>query len=299
MKLVLRIILFGLCIGFNSNQLASASELTTTPPPVIVTYETLPKDYIQLDVTKDDSFSISIFRSAQSLIRIVQSTRFYSLLNWSAHTRTTNLQIENYKRVGHFGRWINDPNDDTCFNTRAKVLLRDSDQDVGFRDTNHCSVLSGHWNDPYTGQDFVSTGDIQIDHVVPLKNAYMSGAYKWNFKSRCLYANYMGLSYHLMSVNGIENMKKGDKGPEGYMPPNKEHTCDYIKHWLSIKFLWGLRMTPTEAQAIKTQISENHCNIREFRISTAEVLQQNQFAKDHIDLCKDVEPVAPVQPIAH
>lgn len=292
MKLFLRILLFVLCI--NTGIFSYAADANSSLPPTLNSSddgEVLEKNFVQLEVAADNTLSISILKSVQSLIKIVQTSQYYSLLNWNTYSRSQkDLVIENYDRKMQFGRWINDPNDDTCFNTRAKVLLRDSDKEVVFKDTNHCIVDSGTWNDPYTGKVFSATTDIQIDHVVPLKNAYMSGAYKWDFRSRCLYANYMGAEFHLLSVNGAENMKKGDKGPDRYMPPNKAHTCSYLKNWLTIKFMWGLKMTTSEAASIGQLIKDNHCNLANFRITTRELLFQQQFAKDNIDICQNVTP---------
>ena len=150
--------------------------------------------------------------------------------------------------------------------------------------------MSGTWKDDYTGQTFTKREDIQIDHVVPLKNAYISGAYKWNFKSRCLYANYLGYDFHLKSVNGIENMKKGDKSPERYMPPNPEYACKYIRYWLTIKFLWNLKMTTAEADGINKLLKDNKCNLAGFRVSDHEILNQTKFANDNLELCAAVDP---------
>jgi len=252
-------------------------------------YETLDRDYVQFEITQNSpSINFSILKSYENLVKMLKS-KYYSLLSWSLHTRRVNLQIENYDRKLKFGRWINDPNDNTCLNTRALVLQRDSTKNVIFKDSNHCAVASGNWNDPYTGQTFRSSADIQIDHFVPLKNAYMSGAYKWNFKTRCLYANFLGSEYHLLSVNGTQNMKKGDRAPDKYIPPNSDYVCTYIKNWLSIKFLWGLKMSATEADAVAASIKNNHCNTSSLYISDSEILRQSQFYQETLDLCEKLK----------
>lgn len=286
MKIFFRILLFSLCITtiFPLTSFATEPALLSASED----YELLDKTYVQLELSKDNSTSISIIKSINSIIKIIQSN-YYSLLNWRIYSRNSQLKIENYDRKLQFGRWINDPYDETCFNTRAMVLLRDSEREVVFKDTNHCMIDSGRWNDPYTGQNYKAATDIQIDHFVPLKNAYLSGAYKWNFKTRCLYANYLGSNYHLLSVNSTENMRKGDRGPEKYIPPNPEYTCTYIKNWLSIKFLWGLRMTPSEAEAVATAIKNNNCDPRKFRISDYEILRQSKFYQSTIDLCEKLD----------
>ena len=149
--------------------------------------------------------------------------------------------------------------------------------------------MSGSWHDDYTGQTFTKREDIQIDHVVPLKNTYISGAYRWNFRARCLYANYLGYDFHLKSVNGSQNMKKGDRSPDKYMPPNTEFVCKYLKDWLSIKFLWGLRMTEAEAAYINSALRDNKCNLANFKMSAREILKQNEYANENEDLCAAID----------
>lgn len=252
-----------------------------------VSAEILEKQYVSLELAAQDSAGISILKTIGSLLKVLEN-KVYSLLNWRVYSRRV-LEVESYDRIANFGRWINDPNDETCYNTRALVLMRDSAKPVTYRDTNKCSVESGHWKDPYTGKTFLANADMQIDHVVPLKNAYDSGAYKWSFRARCLYGNYLGLNVHLLSVNGSENMKKGDKSPERYMPPNSAYACTYLKNWLTIKFLWGMKMTVSEADGITALIKANHCDPRSFRISQKDIIAQAEFTRDNIDLCEKID----------
>ena len=289
MKRELRILLFVLCISFGGLKRSFATELpvTQTTTPLPAAGEVLEPEYVSLEL-KDSGISISILKTVASLVRVAQS-KYYSLLSWNTYSRHGSLEIANYDRIAQFGRWINDPNDETCYNTRALVLMRDSAKPVVYRDTNHCSVQTGHWNDPYTGQLFTATEDIQIDHLVPLKNAFMSGAYKWSFRARCLYANYLGEQFHLISVNGSQNMKKGDKGPDKYIPPNADYTCTYLKNWLTVKFLWGLKMTVAESEGVTQAIKDSGCDARLFRLTQREVLDQARFAHDNINLCEKID----------
>ncbi len=278
-----RILLYTICILIAPVCFAQEADMTAKNP------ELLDQDYVQIEVSNVNSVSNLAFHTFHNLTHFIQA-KYYSLLNWKSHSRSSNLQIDNYNRLAQFGRWINDPNDDVCFNTRAKVLVRDSVKNVMFKDTNHCVVEKGVWDDPYTTTVKKNAQEIQIDHLVPLKNAYLSGAYKWNFKSRCLYANYLGEEFHLLSVDGIQNMKKGDRAPDRYMPPNQDYACTYVKNWLTVKMLWGLTMTPAEATAIHQIILDQRCSLSQLRISDAELRSQKKFAQDNIDLCDRISP---------
>jgi len=189
-----------------------------------------------------------------------------------------------YNRKVQFGTWIKDRTDGTCMDTRGKVLVRDSSSTVSYR-SNGCTVASGDWDDPYSGKHFVSASDIQIDHFVPLKNAYMTGGFEWDQKKRCLYANFLGNEFHLLSVSGTENMRKSDSSPSKYMPPDRKFACVYLKHWLQVKTVWALRVTPKEASAIQARVQENSCDETEFVIPNKFLEDQRRFMENNANLC--------------
>lgn len=189
-----------------------------------------------------------------------------------------------YNRAKHFGTWIHPKNDTSCFDTRGLVLERDADGKVVV--TSSCRVQSGLWHDPYSGNDFTSATMIQIDHLVPLKHAYMTGAFEWNANKRCLYANYMGDKFHLIAVSGKENLSKSDRSPLEYMPSDKKYHCQYLKNWLETKFIWELRFTPREVKAINQLVQTAKCSVDTFKITQNEYQVQLTYMSDHQDLCR-------------
>ena len=71
-------------------------------------------------------------------------------------------------------------------NTRETVLNRDgTDLDIG----TDCYPDSGHWVSPYDGGEWDQASDLDIDHVVPLSNAWKSGASEWTNDDREAFAN--------------------------------------------------------------------------------------------------------------
>jgi hypothetical protein len=198
------------------------------------------------------------------------------LTRWLQHNSAPPVPPVKYNRLNHFGTWILDPTGKTCVNTRAQVLIRDSKSPVTYWPNDQCVVKTGTWDDPYTGRRFFASGDIQIDHVVPLKQAFDTGAWRWNYKSRCTYGNFMANNYHLLPVNSRENMSKGDKSPERYMPPNRKVTCSYLQAWLQIKLAWGLIMLDSEAKGIQDIFKRSGCNASQFTIDRQELLRQRK-----------------------
>lgn len=213
-----------------------------------------------------------------------------NLLSWNHFNNPNTQYYDDYEREKHFGPWINNPNDDTCYNTRSKVLMRDSKTVVTFKGPKNCSVDSGTWFDPYTRTVYRSSSDIQIDHLVPLKNAYTRGAWRWNFYTRCLYANYMGNSIHLISVQGSANMSKGDKSPDRWLPTNESYRCEYVRNWLLVKLIWNLELSPEEALGIRNTILAYHCPTNVYALSQKDLLTQRNIIISSMQQCSHLKP---------
>jgi len=206
------------------------------------------------------------------------------LLRWKKIAEQPSDPAEPYNRKKHFGGWKRIPK--TCMNVRAHILIRDSTTEVGLRPSG-CTVDSGTWNDPYTGQVFTSAEDLDIDHFVPLKNAYISGGWKWDREKICRYGNFMKNKYHLIPSYKSENRRKSDLTPADYLPPNPKFLCEYAIRWLKIKTIWGLVMMPPEAAAIQKVIRENNCDPKSFEM-TGEELEQNKEASEHDPICESL-----------
>ena len=98
--------------------------------------------------------------------------------------------IPDYDR-GEWDHW-NDADRD-CQDARQEVLIAESSVPVVFKDDVECRVESGRWTDPYTGATVEDPGKLDVDHLVPLANAHVSGGHAWDGDRKALYAN--SLSY--------------------------------------------------------------------------------------------------------
>jgi hypothetical protein len=133
--------------------------------------------------------------------------------------------------------------DGSC-DVRDAALIRDG-EDVRVDDD--CSV-TGTWLDPYTGATLTDSSEIDVDHVVPLANAWRSGASRWGAAEREAYANDPAV---LLSVDANANRQKGDKGPEAWRPPNASYHCEYARRWVWIKSGWGMTVNAAEEGALE------------------------------------------------
>ncbi|AZZ37002.1 HNH endonuclease [Bdellovibrio sp. qaytius] len=262
----------------------------------------LPEKVIEMFSPRTDVYYIKIHKIADQIISIVSSLKMFSLdnliakkneamslLNFEYHDNPA-VTAEAYERVHHFGGWVKNKKSGDCFNTRNKVLVRDNKGTITLKEDNKCSVATGEWVDAYTGSTLTDAqAEIQIDHMVPLHEAYISGAYKWTFKERCLYGNYLGYKNHLVSVSGEANNEKSSKTPEEYMPSNPNYQCEYLKDWLKIKSFWGLSLVSEEMKAILQLVEDNHCDKSTLVVTRQELEEQEAFFKENVDLCKAFE----------
>jgi hypothetical protein len=133
----------------------------------------------------------------------------------------------------------------TC-NTREMVLQRDGTNVVV---DSSCAAISGSWYSPYDGATWRAASDVDIDHVVPLSNAWRTGARSWTTAKREAFANDR---YHpqLIAVTDNVNQAKGDQSPDQWKPPLTSYWCTYAKMWVASKYEWGLWVTSTERSAL-------------------------------------------------
>ena len=134
-----------------------------------------------------------------------------------------------YNRDSLFGKWADEDHD--CQNTRAELLIARSAKPTAFTSSSGCYVDSGEWHDPYTDSTFYAASDLQIDHVVPLHLAWLSGAWAWSQEQRRAFANDTA---NLLAVYGRVNASKGDRTPEEWLPPSPTFQDGYRERFASI-----------------------------------------------------------------
>ena len=138
--------------------------------------------------------------------------------------------------------------------TRAELLIAES-LTIVQRDAQGCFVLAGDWYSPYEDKAYEDPVDVQVDHVVSRKEAWMSGAHKWSAAKRERFANDLTDPRPLMIVNGSQNASKKDRDPAAWMPPNVAYHCTYLANWLAIKSQWGLTVDLREKNFIKKRLT--------------------------------------------
>ena len=87
-----------------------------------------------------------------------------------------------------------------------------------FQTDRQCRVEAGQWLAPYSAIIITDPGDLDIDHMLPLRNAHNSGAWACTPERKRLYANYLDDPQHLIAVTAKANRSKGVRGPEDWKP---------------------------------------------------------------------------------
>ena len=145
--------------------------------------------------------------------------------------------------------------DGDCQDTRQEVLIAESSVPVTFRDEGSCRVATGRWTGPYTDEVVDDPGKLDVDHVVPLANAHLSGAHGWSSERKELFANSLSYPGHLVAATAAANRSKGRKGPDEWRPPDRTYWCRYAMDWVAIKTEWGLTATGAEAAALREMLA--------------------------------------------
>ncbi|KAK1831527.1 hypothetical protein QBC39DRAFT_351514 [Podospora conica] len=136
-------------------------------------------------------------------------------------------------------------------NAREYVLKRDGTNVV----TNSaCASTSGTWKSPFDGATWTAASDVDIDHMVPLKDAWVNGAKSWTTAKRQTFANDINTP-QLWAVTDNVNQAKGDKSPDKWKPPLTSFYCTYARSWVSVKSTWQLSVTSAEKTALTSMLN--------------------------------------------
>jgi hypothetical protein len=155
----------------------------------------------------------------------------------------TPLSMAGYSRA-RFPHWIQQG--DGC-DTRETVLKRDGQNVRSTAAT--CKVTSGQWTSPYDGKTVTDESKLDVDHVVPLADAWRSGAKNCTDDKRSQFANDL-TDPQLITVSASTNRAKGDQDPSQWKPPNHAFWCTYARNWIAVKAHWQLTITETEKTAL-------------------------------------------------
>lgn len=156
-----------------------------------------------------------------------------------------NLDLAQETRRGYdrdkFRHWVDADGD--CRDARDEVLAAESLVSV-----HGCDVQVGKWRSYYDRKVVRYSTNLDIDHMVPLAEAWDSGAKRWNAGTRMRFANDLVDSRALVAVTASSNRSKSDRDPSDWMPAYGR--CKYIRQWVAVKTRWSLKVNLSEKRAL-------------------------------------------------
>jgi hypothetical protein len=168
-------------------------------------------------------------------------------------------QLSGYER-SLFKHWI-DADKDRC-DTRKEVLIQEA---VALpKLSSGCVLNGGKWISSYDALVTTDYSTLDIDHMVPLSEAWRSGAWKWSPAQREAFANDLTDPRALIAVTASLNRQKGDQDPSTWLPP--ENKCTYVSNWIAVKIRYSLTVDSAEASALTSLVSQ--CNITSISVSS-------------------------------
>jgi hypothetical protein len=210
------------------------------------------------NVYKSVSYAAAVLIAALGIGVVAARPASAATISQSLRTMIANLPVATEVRTGYsrdlFPHWI-DADGDGC-NTRYEVLIAEAvtAPTVG----SGCTLSGGRWFSYYDGLYWTAPADLDIDHFVPLAEAWDSGARNWTTAQRQAFANDLGDARTLVAVTDNVNQAKGDKDPAEWMPPVSGVHCRYIGEWAAVKTRWGLTVDSAEKSALTSMA--NSCS---------------------------------------
>ncbi|KAG8918626.1 hypothetical protein FRC02_002214 [Tulasnella sp. 418] len=213
----------------------------------------LPLDSASAEYEDDGAFT------GPRLITLIEARQLWKVLNRNSvdprEKRATGFRREK------FGEWL----DQTCTLGRVSgkcymreyILLRDASYAQVETLSGRLRIKNGQWTSFYDGRFTSDQKDLQIDHVVPLKEAWISGASTWTELDLNEFNNNVN---NLIAVSGDANQDKGSKSPVEYLPD--AYICQYVKIWVKIKYKYVLVVDTEEAKALRDVLRDECENER-------------------------------------
>lgn len=138
--------------------------------------------------------------------------------------------------------------------TRNDILRRDLETPTVRDGTQDCLVESGTLTDPYTG-DLINfqrgDGQVEIDHVVALGDAWAKGAQQLDATTMRNLAND---PVNLLAVGTSVNRQKGAGDAATWQPPQHSFRCEYAQRQIEVKHTYDLWVTAAERDALEREL---------------------------------------------
>ncbi|MFV0137971.1 HNH endonuclease family protein [Streptomyces sp. HMX87] len=98
-----------------------------------------------------------------------------------------------------------------------------------------CKLSGGEWYSPYGDVYVDAPSELDVDHLVPLAEAWDFGASAWTAAEREACANDLGDDRSLIAVSARGNRSKADRDPAEWLPRYEGYRRQYLTDWIATK----------------------------------------------------------------
>ena len=110
-----------------------------------------------------------------------------------------------------------------------------------------------HWRGAYTGKKILHSGDIEVDHIVPVFRAAASERFNDKFTTLKQKQEFVANSRNLVVATKEGNQAKGGYGLAKWKPPLESARPDYAEAYHKVFENYGMKMTIGEAQRLQVR----------------------------------------------
>ncbi|GEP67845.1 GmrSD restriction endonuclease domain-containing protein [Cellulomonas soli] len=226
----------------------TTAKSTATPTPTPTPTEDVEDDEVNL-AAADTSTGLDTTAGTAALQAAIGQSALVALAELTVDIPT---HAASYDRDA-FGYRAYDTDHNGC-DVRNDVLARDL-TDVTYTSGN-CKVATGTLNpDPYSGKTTAFTSaasTLDIDHVVSLGDAWISGAWAWDADTQHQFGND---PMNTLAVDSGLNRAKSNDNAARWLPPNTTFDCQYVAIQIGVKYTYGLTVTQAEKDTMASVLA--------------------------------------------
>ena len=116
--------------------------------------------------------------------------------------------------------------------------------------------------DPYSGETVTGRTRIDVEHIIPLHWIWQHGANRWTMSRRVGFANDYdsadGVNNAILA-SSHQNRSKGDRGPSGWLPPDRSRWCWYADRWDRLFMEYQVVLPVTDPDAVTLTAIRRTC----------------------------------------
>lgn len=115
-------------------------------------------------------------------------------------------------------------------------------------------MADGTWFSAYDAVVVANASELDIDHLVPLAEAWESGGHTWSAETWTRFANDRDDPRSLIAVSASANRGKGARDPADWWPSQASYRCQYAADWVAVKSRWRLSVDSAEHRSLAAQL---------------------------------------------